>query len=106
MKIIKLPDEFDMKVYLKEKELEKCSICPFCGETRDYIDSIKEGLDYKDWYGIDSICKTWYGRNDEFEPFSFKKLIPQKWKHWKVVCFSCKTCGAKWESDPYENEFC
>lgn len=99
MKILKAPDELDIKVYLKEKELEKCSVCPFCGENRDYIDSIFKGHNY----GISGgTCTTWYGRKDKFMHFSFKKLIPQKLKHWKVSYFSCETCGAKWESDPYE----
>ena len=49
-------------------------ICPFCGENRDYIDSIFKGHNY----GISGgTCTTWYGRKDKFMHFSFKKLIPQ-----------------------------
>ena len=36
MKITKNPDKYDMNVYLREKVLKECYICPFCGEARTY----------------------------------------------------------------------
>ena len=47
---------------------------------------------------LKEIMPEYFKQHDE----EFKKLILQKWKHWKVSYFSCKTCGAEWKSEPYE----
>ena len=64
-----------------------CSICPCCGETNDTLSYIKAGVLNK---GIFSgIQRSWV------EGFF-------KMRYMKADCYYCETCGAEWESDPYE----
>ena len=64
-----------------------CNICPCCGEVKDTFYYIKQGILNK---GIFSgIQKSW------IEGFF-------KMRHMKADCYYCETCGAEWESDPYE----
>lgn len=64
-----------------------CSKCPCCGETRKSIEYISEGHPNR---GIVSgIQKTWAE--------GFFKI-----KTMKCDCYHCLTCGAEWESEPYE----
>lgn len=91
MKITKNPDKYDMNVYLKEKVLKECYTCPFCGENRKFgISMDKDGVPKS--HGIqDGIYYNIYVSVSLFK----KQLM-------KVNKFSCTTCGAKWESDPYD----
>ena len=99
LKIVKLPKKYDMKEYYKKEALKGCESCPFCGENKKWGYNIHaskfEGI-------LSRVCITWYGRKDRLEKFSLRKLIPQKSRNWKVSYFECKTCGATWESEPYE----
>lgn len=66
---------------------EGCHICPCCDETeRLYFDSENgtKGI-------VDGIIKTWH------EGFF-------KTRHMRVDCYVCYTCGAEWESEPYQCE--
>lgn len=64
-----------------------CNVCPCCGEMKDTLSYIRQGILNK---GIFSgIQKSW------IEGFF-------KMRHMKADCYYCKTCGAEWESEPYE----
>lgn len=61
--------------------------CPHCGETRSFLECLKEG---KSQYGILSgIYKSYT------EGFFHLKTM-------RADCYTCFTCGCEWESDPYE----
>lgn len=64
-----------------------CYTCPCCGETKLSIEYFAEGVLHKGL--IVGICRTWA-----------KGLF--KFRYMRVDCYYCDTCGAKWESDPYE----
>lgn len=65
-----------------------CNVCPCCGETENALKYISEGIYNK---GIFSgITRT------------FTKGSIIKLKIMEVDCYRCETCGAEWESDPYE----
>lgn len=100
MKITQTSDEYQNKQSLRHNALKGCNKCPCCGETKSYLRYIAEGIADK---GINSgICRTWYGKLDEENSSIFSILNSHRNKHWKVECFTCYTCGAKWESEPYE----
>lgn len=64
-----------------------CNVCPCCGETKSMFEYFDEGIYNK---GIFSgISKT-----------LTKGIL--KLKVMEVDCYKCETCGAEWESDPYE----
>ena len=65
-----------------------CNICPCCGEKKSMLEYVKEGISNK---GIVSglVSTTWT-----------KGLF--KFKHMQADCYKCETCGAEWQSDPYE----
>lgn len=88
MKIIKTGARSAELVGQRLKANLGCNRCPCCGENRKQIDYWKEGITHK---GISSggICKNWA------EGF-FKIKVMQ------IDCYKCYTCGAEWESDPYE----
>lgn len=84
MKIIKLPDALDPKVLEKQNALKGCDKCPCCGETRQLFFSEKEGTK-----GIaGGLERTW------------RKGIFNIKIYYSTV-FTCYTCGAQWESEPY-----
>lgn len=64
-----------------------CNRCPCCGETGEFINYLKQGIMNKGISG--GIEKTWS------EGFFHTKFL-------KCDCYSCYTCGAQWESEPYE----
>ena len=100
MKVTRTVYEYNKKQQLKNKALRGCNICPCCGETKKYIEYLRQGVDNK---GIlNGTYRSYYGRIDEEDRSIFSSIIPHESKHWKIECFSCLTCGAKWESDPYE----
>ena len=72
-----------------EKEIANagCRKCPCCGEEKTLIQYISEGVSGKGISG--GVCKTWA------EGFIHMK-------HMKCDCYHCHTCGAEWESDPYQ----
>lgn len=77
MKIVTTKEQVD-KFKLNQKLANKgCDVCPCCGEK----------------YGERRLriptCKTW-------ATGIFKT------KHYKVDVYNCDSCGASWESEPYE----
>ena len=65
-----------------------CKICPCCRENKSTLEYVKQDFIIK---GISSggICKQW-------AEGIFKT------RHMKIDCYKCYTCGAEWESEPYE----
>lgn len=105
MKVTKTREEYknekQRKAQIRSTALTGCDICPCCGESRDSLSYIKEGIYDK---GIHSsiINKDWYGKKYEREKGILYQLFAmEKKRYWQVNCFSCLTCGAEWESDPY-----
>lgn len=76
MKITKTSDRAAFLKKAKENANKGCDKCPCCGEN------------YK---GFSPLIKTWYEGG-----------ILKKGKHMKIDCYTCESCGAEWESDPYE----
>lgn len=66
-----------------------CNKCPCCGETKTLSEYFKEEGVLKGISG--GIYKSWY------EGGLFRKS-----RHMRSDCYTCNTCGAQWESDPYE----
>ena len=84
----------DLKFLEKLKEAEHiaklgCDKCPCCGETKTtndyYFDEhiISKGIE------DDGVVRKWVGRMKD------KKL-------YETAYYKCLTCGARWESEPYE----
>lgn len=80
MKIIKTKEQVDALRLNKEKANEGCDRCPCCGKK----------------YGLNGLLlpmsKTWCT--------GFFKT-----RHYKIDTYICSSCGAVWESDPYEYEY-
>jgi len=87
---MKITKTGDLVTRLKEEERKAnagCSVCPCCGESKSDWDYITEGISGK---GVMLYAeRTWA-----------KGLIFIK--HMKCNYYSCLTCGAEWESDPYQ----
>lgn len=64
-----------------------CDKCPCCGETKRSVDYFIHGEFNKGI--VDGLQRSWV---QGF--FNMKSM--------KCDCYSCLTCGAKWESEPYE----
>lgn len=79
----------------KFKELENiasvdCDICPICGEDKNFYLS-KPG-DPTSLQGISQMsCTTWA-----------KGGLFCRTKHYKIKHYICHTCGAKWDSEPFQ----
>lgn len=83
MRITRTSDRAKFLETVKQNANIGCDKCPCCGET-------KSSMEYYSNKGIVSgISKTW-----------FKGFF--KVKSMRCDCYSCLTCGAKWESEPYE----
>lgn len=83
MRITYIPEETTPR----EKANHGCNICPYCGETKSFLEYLLVGECSK---GIVSTGTLHWSEG-------FFKI---KTKY--VDCYKCYTCGAKWESDPYE----
>lgn len=87
MKITKTADEVKLSRARIKSANAGCDVCPCCGETKSSMEHFRSGELSK---GIVSgLSRTWVT--------GFFKI-----KHMKCDCYMCLTCGAKWESDPYE----
>lgn len=96
MKITKRPDVENPKKILKQKALEGCNTCPCCGETRQYLDTkrIIEAIQNNkliSYEGVDCLGEVYIGGIFNI----FKNIV--------VTRYKCHTCGAEWESEPYEH---
>ena len=94
MKITKIPKE-DPKKLAKQKALEECAICPYCGEIEEYftvnkaLKCFKNNISFNELYnGIE--CLGEFKRGTLFN------------MSYRVTCYKCHTCGTEYESDPYE----
>lgn len=84
MKITKNPNKLSIFEQNKIKANDGCDRCPVCGETRQWF------FDGERSYGIsDGIYREFH------KGFFFIKSI-------RVNCYHCDTCGAEWESEPYQ----
>lgn len=89
MKITKTAEKVQAFEKAKMKANAGCEVCPCCGETQSVGYYISKGFLHR---GISSgLCKTWV-----------KGIF--KIKNMHVDCYRCYTCGAEWESEPYEYE--
>lgn len=85
MKITKTNKDVINRNHRKSLANEGCDKCPCCGETKELRFDYENGTT-----GIDSgMRRDW--REGFFKP-----------KHMRVDCYTCHTCGAEWESEPYE----
>ena len=87
MKITRVPNDYNMDLYLKQKALDECKVCPFCGESREL-----------GWLSDRSLK----GIINEFSRPVWVRTGLFKKEQMKVSIFECLTCGAKWESEPYK----
>ncbi len=72
----------------KAKANAGCKMCPCCGETKTDFEYIKEGI-FNRGVSVGLISKTWVEGI-----FRMKGM--------KCDCYKCYSCGAEWESEPYE----
>lgn len=87
MKVTKTANDVSRLEFCKRVANEGCQRCPCCGETKSMLYYMSKGVHNK---GIlDGITKTYS------TGFIFSKDM-------KIDCYSCCTCGAEWESEPYE----
>lgn len=87
MRIIKSSSDLARFKEQREKANAGCDVCPCCGETKSSFQYIEEGVYDK---GIMSgICKTWCEG-----VFHIRSM--------KCDCYKCHSCGAEWESEPYQ----
>lgn len=61
-----------------------CNICPCCGETHSSLEYMQKGI-------MDSGIVSGFLRRIYYGPFGAKY----------ADVYSCKTCGAEWESEKY-----
>lgn len=92
MKVTRTPQDYGDCMTRKAIANRGCNVCPCCGETKNKMDYIAEGIFDK---GIRSglICKHWA-----------QGIL--RTKYMQIDCYSCDTCGAAWESEPYERMVC
>lgn len=81
------------------------SMCPCCGETKRFTVSKNPfkitgiGLTfYATFYGVSS---DWIPEKQRTKIINLKGLF-QKSKHYKVDFYKCNTCGAEWQTPPFE----
>lgn len=65
-----------------------CNKCPCCGETKSLSDYMNEGIWNKGVSGR-GIERTWV-----------EGLF--RMRNMKCDCYKCYSCGAEWESEPYQ----
>lgn len=87
MKITKGADKLAQEKLNKERASIGCDKCPVCGETRKFMDVLTKE---KKTGGILASTCTTYSKG------FFKS------RSYRVDHYSCQTCGAKWDSEPYE----
>ena len=88
MKITKSSKEVALFAAMKFAANLGCNVCPCCGETKSYGNYMKEGiLNRGIMAGLHS--KTWV-----------KGIFHMK--NMQCDCYKCYSCGAEWESEPYQ----
>ncbi len=87
MKITKTAQEAN--IFLARRKLANigCKTCPCCGESMSLLEAIKNDLPHR---GISSITVSRPVKGSWFST-----------EYKSVDVYSCRRCGAEWESDPY-----
>lgn len=88
MKIVKTSKEARQEKMGREAANAGCTICPCCGEKKSWWHYMRKGKPNK---GVSShgIVRRW--SQGVFRP-----------RMMQCDVYYCNTCGAEWESDPYE----
>lgn len=94
LKILKVPKKYDMDVYNKEKVLNDCKSCPFCGEVRKFDILIHPN---------DELLPKCIGITNLLSKVVYVKTGLFKKEQMTISKFTCHTCGAEWESEPYRD---
>lgn len=89
MKITRTAEQVARAKKAYETAHKGCYKCPCCGETKSDMAYLNEGTINKGISG--GVCKSWASG-------IFRT------RYMRVDCYSCGTCGAQWESEPYEVE--
>lgn len=92
MKITRVPTSPDLQILQKVRS--ENNICPFCGESRKSY-SIDNGIS-----GGDIVHKKLVSAETN-QPWYKCMFSGQKAKVMWYLKFTCRSCGAKWESDEY-----
>lgn len=89
MKITRTADDVQARNERRRKANEGCGVCPCCGETKNHF-----------YYKCRNI---WDRRGIDYG------LTAKRWtkgifikRHMRIDVYHCGTCGADWESNPYE----
>lgn len=88
MKITKTPKQANKFAKAREIANKGCDRCPCCGEKKQWSQYLQEGVDGKGFLKL-LTAKTW------------TRGIFRK-RHMRRDKYKCCTCGAEWESDPYQ----
>ena len=96
MKVTKLPDSLDPNKLIEKKIREKCGTkCPFCGETKKWHPIMMTAAG-QPVQGLRESYFDYIGRQDKSISSFFKERYV-----WRVLKYTCYTCGASWESEPF-----
>ncbi len=88
MRIIKTSNEANRLAQAKEAANKGCDKCPCCGEAKSWDRYMQEGISSKGILkGVGD--RTWIAG-------LFHK------RNMRCDGYKCKSCGAEWESDPYQ----
>ena len=90
MRVTRTSQDHEDRMTRKAIANRGCNVCPCCGETKTVMEYFNDEVLHKGIFG-GLTCKSWA-----------KGLF--RLKYMQTDCYSCETCGAKWESDPYEKE--
>ena len=83
--VTELPDKINPNKIIQQKMKEKYGTCPFCGESRTVWEVRNQ---------VAGVTNSFIRLHKSYSLFS-KPLWSQK------DCYSCCTCGAKWETPYY-----
>lgn len=88
MRITKTPKQANKFARARKIANKDCDRCPCCGETKSWSRYQQEGIDGKGIVNPLSV-RTW------------TRVIFHK-RYMKRDKYKCCTCGAEWESNPYQ----
>lgn len=87
MKITRTSEDCSRFKLAKQAANKGCDKCPCCGETKSTLEYLLKGISDKGI--ISGVVRTWSE--------GFFRLRNMKCDH-----YHCLSCGAMWESDPYQ----